>query len=104
MVNGSTGFQGWMIRAFKRNLPLAIWIWICRFAAIVFVLDCFIFHPWVIIGFRARERGVDRVRAGFLLVPENFILVPPASFVIKDSDILIMLGKNEDVRRIKALK
>ncbi|MFZ7128606.1 MAG: potassium channel family protein [Desulfobacterales bacterium] len=38
------------------------------------------------------------------LVPENFILVPPASFVIKDSDILIMLGKNEDVRRIKALK
>ncbi|MFO7962538.1 MAG: TrkA family potassium uptake protein [Desulfobacterales bacterium] len=38
------------------------------------------------------------------LVPENFILVPPASFVIKDSDILIMLGKSEDVRRIKALK
>jgi trk system potassium uptake protein TrkA len=38
------------------------------------------------------------------LVPENFILVPPAGFVIKDSDILIMLGKSEDVRRIKALK
>jgi trk system potassium uptake protein len=38
------------------------------------------------------------------LVPENFILVPPASFVIKDSDILIMLGKSEDIRRIKALK
>ena len=38
------------------------------------------------------------------LVPENFILVPPASFVIKDSDILIMLGKTEDIRRIKALK
>ncbi|MBU2547182.1 MAG: TrkA family potassium uptake protein [Proteobacteria bacterium] len=38
------------------------------------------------------------------LVPENFLLVPPASFVIKDSDILIMLGKSEDIRRIKGLK
>lgn len=38
------------------------------------------------------------------LVPENFVLVPPASFVIKDSDILIMLGKSEDIRKIKALK
>jgi trk system potassium uptake protein len=38
------------------------------------------------------------------LVPENFVLVPPANFVIKDSDILIMLGKSEDIRRIKALK
>ena len=37
------------------------------------------------------------------LVPENFILVPPASFVLKDSDILIMLGKSEDIRRIKNL-
>lgn len=34
---------------------------------------------------------------------ENFILVPPADFVIKESDILIMLGKSRDVRRIKAL-
>lgn len=38
------------------------------------------------------------------LVPENFILVPAASFVIKDSDILIMLGKSENIKRIKALK
>jgi trk system potassium uptake protein TrkA len=38
------------------------------------------------------------------LVPENFVLVPPASFVIKDSDILIMLGKSEDIKRIRALK
>jgi trk system potassium uptake protein TrkA len=38
------------------------------------------------------------------LIPENFRLVPPASFVIKDSDILIMLGKSEDIRKIKALK
>lgn len=38
------------------------------------------------------------------LVPDNFLLVPPASFVIKDSDILIMLGKSEDIKKIKALK
>jgi len=37
------------------------------------------------------------------LVPENFILVPPATFVIKDSDILIMLGKSDDIRKIKTL-
>jgi trk system potassium uptake protein len=38
------------------------------------------------------------------LVPENFLLIPPASFVIKDSDILIILGKSEDIKRIKALR
>lgn len=38
------------------------------------------------------------------LVPENFLLVPPAHFVVKDSDILIMLGKTEDIGKIKALK
>ncbi len=38
------------------------------------------------------------------LVPENFILVPPAEFKIKDSDILMILGKTEDIKRIKALK
>ena len=37
-------------------------------------------------------------------IPENFILAPPAEFVIKDSDLLIILGKTEDVRRIKELK
>ncbi len=38
------------------------------------------------------------------LVPPNFRLVPPADFVIKDSDILMMLGKSEDIKRIKELK
>lgn len=37
------------------------------------------------------------------LVPENFILVPPASFVIKDSDVLIILGKAADIKKVKAL-
>jgi trk system potassium uptake protein len=38
------------------------------------------------------------------LVPENFILVPPASFVIKHSDILIVIGKRIDIQKIKTLK
>jgi trk system potassium uptake protein TrkA len=38
------------------------------------------------------------------LVPENFVLVPPASFLIKDSDVLILLGKEEDISKIKELK
>ena len=37
-------------------------------------------------------------------VPENFILVPLPDFIIKDSDILIMLGKSEDMKKISALK
>lgn len=38
------------------------------------------------------------------LVPDNFALAPSADFVIKDSDILVMLGKSKDVKKIKALK
>jgi trk system potassium uptake protein TrkA len=38
------------------------------------------------------------------VVPENFILVPPANYVIKDSDILVMLGRSADIRKIKELK
>jgi trk system potassium uptake protein TrkA len=38
------------------------------------------------------------------IVPENVVLVPPADYVIKDSDILVMLGKSADIRRIKELK
>ncbi|MCU0573178.1 MAG: TrkA family potassium uptake protein [Syntrophobacteraceae bacterium] len=37
------------------------------------------------------------------VLTENFVLVPPADFVIKDSDILIVLGRSQDVRRIKDL-
>ncbi len=37
------------------------------------------------------------------VITENIVLVPPAEFVIKDSDILIVLGKIQDVKRIKDL-
>jgi trk system potassium uptake protein len=38
------------------------------------------------------------------VLQENFVLVPPADFVIKDSDILIMLGMDKDIKRIRDLK
>jgi trk system potassium uptake protein TrkA len=38
------------------------------------------------------------------VVPENFVLAPHADFVIKDSDILVMLGLSRDIDRIKNLQ
>ena len=37
------------------------------------------------------------------VISENIVLVPPAEFVIKDSDVLIMLGRVVDIRKIKDL-
>ncbi len=36
-------------------------------------------------------------------VPENFVLVPPANFTIKDSDVLLVIGTREDIKKIKEL-
>jgi trk system potassium uptake protein TrkA len=38
------------------------------------------------------------------LVPERFEIIPPADFVVKDSDILLIIGKTQDLDRIKELK
>jgi trk system potassium uptake protein TrkA len=38
------------------------------------------------------------------LVPENFVLVPSAGFLIKDSDVLIILGKAQDLAKIKEIR
>ena len=35
------------------------------------------------------------------LVPERTIMVPPADFIIKDSDILVVLGRDEDIEKIQ---
>lgn len=37
------------------------------------------------------------------IIPDNTVLVPSADFVIKESDILIVLGKTTDVRSVKDL-
>ncbi len=38
------------------------------------------------------------------LVPENFVLVPAAGFTIKDSDVLLVIGTRDNIKRIKQLK
>jgi len=35
------------------------------------------------------------------LIPERFTVIPKADFVVKDSDILIILGNKNDIRRMK---
>jgi trk system potassium uptake protein TrkA len=38
------------------------------------------------------------------IIPENVILIPTANHVIKESDILVIMGKNEDLDRLQKLK
>ena len=38
------------------------------------------------------------------LVPEKVVFIPTADQVLKDSDVLIMVGKDEDLAKIKKLK
>lgn len=65
--------------------------------------------PGEFIGKSLRELNL-RVRYSIHVIairqpdPEHFILVPPADFIIHDRDILIMLGKSRDIKRINALK
>ena len=37
------------------------------------------------------------------MIPENLIVVPRADYVIKDSDILLVLGKLEDIEKLRQL-
>lgn len=37
------------------------------------------------------------------LVPQEFLLAPPADFVIKDSDVLVLLGRTDDVRKLQEM-
>jgi len=38
------------------------------------------------------------------ILPGTFTMLPPADFVIKDSDVLLMVGRQEDIRRLSELK
>ncbi len=54
------------------------------------------------LGLRARYNvNVIGIRE---LIPENFILVPNADFVIKDSDVLLVIGTRKDINKIKQMK
>lgn len=51
-----------------------------------------------------RKRYQVNVIAIKELVPERFIMVPDADFKVKDSDILVILGKESDLTKIRELK
>ncbi len=51
-----------------------------------------------------RNRYEVNIVAVKQLVPEKFVMVPHGDFTVKDSDILIMLGKENDIQKIKELK
>lgn len=38
------------------------------------------------------------------LVPENIIAVPAADYTIKDSDILLVIGKHQDIEQLRKIK
>ncbi|HEX15648.1 MAG: TrkA family potassium uptake protein [Deltaproteobacteria bacterium] len=50
---------------------------------------------------RLRSRYGVNVLAVRQIIPEKMIINPPADFVIKDSDVLVVLGRREDIERIK---
>lgn len=37
------------------------------------------------------------------LIPPAFILSPPGDFIVKDSDGLVLLGREKDIEQIKGL-
>jgi len=51
-----------------------------------------------------RKRYEVNIIAVKELVPERFVMVPGADFTVKDSDILIILGKETDLAKIRELK
>jgi len=51
-----------------------------------------------------RKRYKVNVIAVKELVPERFVMVPGAEFTVKDSDILVILGKKADLAKIKELR
>ena len=38
------------------------------------------------------------------VVPDNFVMLPPADFRIKDSDVLVMVGRQEDIKKVGELE
>ncbi|RLA99587.1 MAG: TrkA family potassium uptake protein, partial [Deltaproteobacteria bacterium] len=49
---------------------------------------------------RLRSRFGVNVLAVRQIIPERMVINPSADFVIKDSDVLVVLGKREDLDKI----
>ena len=52
---------------------------------------------WLFFGHQANVKGM-MVRE---VVPEHVYPIPDGSFVIKDSDYLFVMGRDEHIRRVK---
>jgi len=37
-------------------------------------------------------------------IPERMVMIPPMDTIIKDSDLMILMGRDEDIKRIKELE
>lgn len=64
--------------------------------------------PTVFIGKTLKElKLISRYRIQVIaikeFIPERMVMIPPMDTVIKDSDLLILMGKDEDIKAIKEL-
>lgn len=59
------------------------------------------FHGKTLIELKLRERFGVFVIAVRELVPPKFVFLPGPNFVIKPSDVLVMIGKEQDLLRIQ---
>lgn len=59
------------------------------------------FHGKTLIELKLRERFGVFVIAVRELVPPKFVFLPGPNFVIKPSDVLVMIGKEQDLSRIQ---
>ena len=59
------------------------------------------FHGKTLIDLKLRERFGVFVIAVRELIPPKFVFLPGPNFVIKPSDVLVMIGKEQDLSRIQ---
>ena len=59
------------------------------------------FHGKTLIELKLRERFGVFVIAVRELIPPKFVFLPGPNFVIKPSDVLVMIGKEQDLSRIQ---
>lgn len=65
--------------------------------------------PSLFIGKNLKElKLISRYRVQVIaikgFIPERMVMIPPMDTVIKDSDLMILMGRDEDIKRIKELE
>ncbi|MGQ9688373.1 MAG: potassium channel family protein [Desulfobaccales bacterium] len=62
------------------------------------------FYGRTLIGLDLRRKFGVFVLAVKELIPPRFVFLPPPDFVIKPSDILVMIGKEQDLIRLREMR